>query len=249
MAYLFLLLSLLVAPLQVVTVAKKKPVTATGKPPISFGVVTAASLTAAPGRTGDGTIAVTLPTGWAAGQVALIVVYNDQGDASTPTGYTEITGSPFGAGTEKMCVFYKTLWSADADPVTTISGSTTNAAHVAAMITYNNVDTSNVIDVIGAASNGTGTPMTCNGVTTGYDSSWVVVFAGRGDNEDVNTQTINASATGVTERTDAGTSAGNDALVDIYDKAINSKGATGDASAATSITDPWVSVMVAIRRR
>jgi hypothetical protein len=141
-------------------------------------------------------------------------VYNDQGDASTPTGWTEITGSPFGTGTVKLCVFTRVMWSGTTAPTTTISGSGTNIAHVAAIATYNNVDTVNIIDVIGTSSTGTGSPMTCGGVTTNYDSSWVVVFAGRGDNEDVNTQTINASATGVTERTDAGTNEGNDAMLD-----------------------------------
>ena len=197
------------------TIQRKKRSSAVAPPAaITFGAATTASINGAPGRTGNGDISVTLPTGWTAGQVAIMGVYNDQGDASTPTGWTEITGSPFGTGTVKLCVFTRVMWSGTTAPTTTISGSGTNIAHVAAIATYNNVDTVNIIDVIGTSSTGTGSPMTCGGVTTNYDSSWVVVFAGRGDNEDVNTQTINASATGVTERTDAGTNEGNDAMLD-----------------------------------
>lgn len=234
---------------QVVTHMHKKKATSSTPPPISFGVVTAASLTGAPGRTGDGSLTVTLPTSWAAGQVAILAVWNDQGDASTPTGWTEITGSPFGDATPKVCVFSKVLWSGTGDPVTTISGSGSGISHVGAIITYNNVDTTSIFDVIGVDSAGTGATISTYGVTTTYDSSWVLVIAARGDNEDVNSQTINTSGTGVTERTDAGTNSGDDCLIDFYDKAIDTKGATGAGAATTSITDPWVSVMLGLKRR
>lgn len=209
---------------------------------ITFGVATTTEL----GRTGNGDISVTLPTNWAVGDYAVMWVYNDQGDASTPTDWSEISGSPFGAGTEKMCVFTKFLVSGEATPTTTISGSGTNISHCATILTYRGVSTSSPLNVIGTASNGTGTPMTAGGVTTTVNGCVAIQLCGRGDNETASNQSFNASTTGVTERVDQGTSAGSDSQNSAADKWITSAGATGNASSDTSITDPWVSVVIAL---
>lgn len=214
---------------------------------ISFGVATTKGTTAGFGRTGNGNITATLPTGWSAGQLAILVLYSDQGSGSTPTDWTQVSGSPWGSSTPKLQAFYRFLQSGDSNPVTTISGSATNMSHVAAIATYNDVNTSTPIEVVGTASAGTGTPMTAGSIDTLTDGAWVLGLCGRGDNENASGQTFGGSATGVAERFDSGTSSGNDSQVSLYDKTIASYGATGNGSATTSTTDPWVSVLIALK--
>jgi hypothetical protein len=217
-----------------------------GVPSINFVASTTTDL----GRTGNGDIVATLPTGWAVGNVAVMIVYNDQGDASTPTNWTEITGSPFGAGTEKMCVFVKTLWTGNPSATTTISGSGTNIAHQAGILVYANVDTTTPISVIGTVSNGTGTPVTAGAITTTSAGQVVIGLLGRGDNDaaQFSSETFNASGTGVAERMDVVTAAGNDANVGAYDKTIaTTSTSSGNGSATAAVTDPWVSVIIGLK--
>lgn len=196
------------------------------------------------GRTGDGTLTCTFPSGYTptAGHFALMIVYNDQGAASTPTNWSSVTGNPFGAGTEKLYLFTKVLAGGESDPQTTISGSALNASHCANMAIYTGVGS---VGAIGTASNGTGTPMTANGVTTTANNSIVCACSGRGDNENAGSQTFGGSSTGVNERLDGGTAAGNDSQVSMADITVATSGSSsGNASSTTSATDPWVSVCI-----
>ncbi len=232
----------------IATVTNDTFVVATGTP--LFNSATTKGTTAADsaggggGRTGNGTLTCTFPSGYTptAGHFALMILYSDQGSGSLPTNWSEVTGSPFGAGTEKLNIFYKVLAGGESDPVTTISGSGTNISHCANMAIYTGVGT---IGAIGTPSNGTGTPMTAGAITTTADNSIVCACSGRGDNENSSGQTFNASATGVAERLDGGTAAGNDSQVSMADLTIASSGSSsGAASSTTSITDPWVSVII-----
>ena len=225
------------------------PLGAATPPPISFGVASVTGVTAGDGLGGNGDLTTTLPTSWAAGQVAFLAIYTDQGDASTPTNWSEVTGSPFGTATPKLCIFYKVLWSADVNPVSTISGSTGTLASLGAIVTYNNVDTVNIFDIVGNDSAGTGANVRTYSITTTYDSSWVVTFMGRGDNEATGSQTYGGSGTDVNERTDHGDNAGDDAELCVWDKPMLADGATGESAGTTSATDPWVAVSIGIRRR
>lgn len=214
---------------------------------ITFGVATTAGTTSAQGRTGNGTFTVTLPTGWAIGQLAIIVLYSDQGSGSISAGWDEITGSPWGSNTPKLQAFTRVLQSGDTAPTITISGSGTNIAHCAGMMTFNDVDPTTPVDVIGTASVGSGTPMTAGAINTAVDGAWAVGLCGRGDNENASGQSFGGSTTGVTERLDAGSSQGNDSQVSAYSKEITTAGTTGDGSATTSATDPWVSVLISLK--
>ncbi len=215
---------------------------------IAFGVGTGKTNTAAPGRTGNGPLTATLPANWVPGDLAIIILYSDQGSGSVPSTWHEITGSPFGAGTEKLQIFWKFLGETESDPVTTISGSGTNISHCANVVTYSGVNPTTPISVIGTPSNGTGTPMTAGAITTTSGDQMVLGCCGRGDNEDASGQTFGGSATGVSEQLDGGTNAGNDSQVSMYEKLIAVSGtSSGNGSADTSATDPWVSVLIALK--
>lgn len=200
------------------------------------------------GRTSNGDLTCSWPSSYTptAGHFALMLLYSDQGTGSTPSGWSQVSGSPFGGGTEKLQLFYKVLTGGESAPVTTISGSTTNMSHVAQMVIYSGV---RGIGAIGTASNGTGTPMTAAAITTTEANSIVCGCCGRGDNENASSQTFGGSSTGVNERLDGGTAQGNDSQVSMADKSIASSGTnTGSFSATTQTTDPWVAVQVELLR-
>lgn len=207
------------------------------------GVGTAAGQTLGlPGRTNNGDISVGLPAGWRPGQFALMAVYNDQGDASTPTGWSEITGSPFGAGTEKLCVFSKRLAEDETNPVvTTISGSAASASHAAGIAVYDGIDYASPLAQNATSSNGTGSPVTisCPSLTSG---NIAVAIVGRGDNETFATARFGAD--GGTIRVHMGTDEGNDAELVIFDRTVTSTGDPGDATINTSATDPYVGCVI-----
>jgi hypothetical protein len=197
------------------------------------------------GRTGNGTLNCTLPTGWQVGDFAMICLYSDQGSGSVPTNWTQWPGSPWGTSTPKLQLFYKILADGEPTPVTTISGSATNMSHCANVAVYSG---SNIQpDVTGAGNQGTGTPMSAAQITGMATDAMACFFCGRGDNESASGQTFGGSTTGVTERLDAGTSRGNDSQVSMADKAFAGGGSSGAGSSTTSITDPWVAVIVSIK--
>ena len=229
----------------ILTTTNDTIVPAAGTPTYQTG--TTKGTTGAPGRTNDGDLTVSWPTGYGpiAGDLALIVLYSDQGTGSTPSGWAEITGSPWGSATPKLQAFWKVLTGSEGTPVTTISGSTTNMSHCANVAIYSGLGS---IGAIGTASAGTGSPMTAGAITTTADNSIVLGLCGRGDNESASTQTFGGSGTGVTEQLDGGTNEGNDSQVSMYDKAFPTSGtSSGNGSAATSATDPWVSVLVELK--
>ena len=216
---------------------------------ISFVSGTTKTETAAPGRTGDGTFTATLSS-WSAGDLAVLILYNDQGSGAitTPaTGWTQLTGSPFGTGTEKLQIFYRFMQAGDSSPTITISGSGTNISHCCNCAVYSGVDTSDTFHKIGTANQGTSATVTANGVTTTVDNCMLLFASGLGDNHSHSGQTINSSATGVTEQLDGGTNAGSDSQVQMCDKLIASAGATGNGSATAAGSDPFVAIIVALR--
>jgi hypothetical protein len=195
-------------------------------------------------RSGDGAVSITFPATYPyklKGDFAVILLYSDQGSGSVPTDWAEVTGSPFGAGTEKIQVFYKVLAGGDSDPSTTISGSAANMSVCAQMMIFQGCK----IGAIGSPSNGTGSPMTASAINTTADNSIVLFLCGRGDNESSSGQTFGGSTTGVVEILDGGTDAGNDSQVSCAYKKFPTSGTTSGAGASTtSATDPWVGVMV-----
>ena len=59
---------------------------------ITFGVASTSGATAMTGLTGDGNLTTPLPTSWGAGQLAILLLYNDQSDtvgSPTPNTWTK----------------------------------------------------------------------------------------------------------------------------------------------------------------
>lgn len=220
---------------------------------ISYGVGPATGVNSCSGgSSSNGTLSMALPTSWAADQFALMAIYLDQGTASTPTDWTPVSGNPFGSGTTKQYLFWKFLVTGETDPVlSTIAGSGTNLVNVGNIWTYNNVDRELPIEVLSANVTGTGTPATALSITTLTRDAWVVFIVGRGDNDNTwTTLTLGGSGTGIVSRFIAGSSAGSDGEIGVFDKPIaGAPAASGNASAAVAVTDPRESILIALREQ
>lgn len=217
---------------------------------IAFQSATASGTTSSVSLGGNGDLVIPVPAGCLWPAMGFLLVYMDQGAASIPTGWNRWpSGAPWGSATPKLDLFWKVLTHLDvgASVTTTISGSSGTLCSVGGIFSFTGVDEASPADSTGTATAGTGTPNTNGGTTTVAANAMAVGLAGRGDNEAYSGETINASATGVTERLDTGKDTGDDAQVCAYSKVIASPGATGNGSATTSATDPYVSVMISLK--
>lgn len=213
---------------------------------IAYVTGTASSLNNFVGVDGSGTFNVIVPSGCAAGQLALCLVYADSGTISGSGDWTQVTGSPWGDGAlPRLASFYKILADSLDTCAITIAGSGSGAASTGAMAVYSGVDATTSIEVIGSGSIGTGTPMTATSINVVTAGSWVLGLAGRGDNEACESESIGGVV--ATERLEYGTVLGSDAMVNLYDLTMESSGASGAGTSATSTGDPWVSVLIALK--
>lgn len=213
---------------------------------IAFVAGTAPAINAAPGLTGNGSYNVIIPAGCAAGQTAVCAVYSDSGTIAGSSDWTQLTGSPWGAGAlPRVAIFIKVLTAALDTCVITIAGTASGSASVGGVAVYSGVDPTTPVEVIGAGSRGTGTPMTATSIDLLSTNSLVIGVAGRGDNEACASESIGAVV--ATERFDCGTNEGDDAMMNLYDRVVASAAASGAGTSATSETDPWVSVLIALK--
>lgn len=213
---------------------------------IAYVTGTATSLVNAPGGTGNNTFNVIVPAGCAAGQLAVVLAYSDSGTIAGSADFTQATGSPWGTGAlPRVALYYKILTAAVDTCAITITGTATGSSSVGAVAVYSGIDPTTPVEVIGSGSIGTGTPMTALTINTASANSWALGLAGRGDNEACANESIGGIV--ATERLECGTNAGDDALVNLYDLAQGAAAATGAGKSATSVTDPWVSLLIAIK--
>lgn len=235
----------------ILTLTDETYVAAAGTP--TYNAATTKGTTAADsaggggGRDGDGALSCTFPSGYTptAGHFALMIVYSDGGSGSVPTDWSQVTGSPWGSSTPKLQAFYKVLVGGESAPSTTISGSASLNSHCANMVIYTGVGS---IGAVGTATAGTGATMSAAAITTTANNSIAVFACGRGDNESASGQTFGGSSTGVNERLDGGTAAGNDSQVSMADLAIATSGTSSGAGASTtSATDPFVGVIFELK--
>jgi len=201
------------------------------------------------GTAADGDLTVTTPAGWSDGQLGILLLYLDAGDGSTPTGWTEVSGSPFGSGTAKMCIFRKFLDIAtDSTAVTTISGL--SGAAGGTIFTFNGADGTTPVEAVGQDSS-----MTSGATAYGYsvntvtDSAWALICCGWGDNGVAAAAKFDGSTDGVTDYAAGGSSVGDDVGYGVGYKPFNTAGATGvgQMAAPGGGNDPWVGVVLVVK--
>jgi MSHA biogenesis protein MshQ len=187
---------------------------------------------------GTGTVSPAWPT-HATGDVALLFVESTGGQAvtlTTPAGFVAVTNSPQTTGTTtngtQIAVFWaRAISSAMAAPTI---GAPSNHVY-AQIITYRGVgDAGNPWDVTGGGVKATAsTSVTVTGVTTTVANTLIVQAVARDDDAagaEFSAET-NASLTGITERSDAGTTSGNGGGFAVWDGVKATAGATGSTTA------------------
>lgn len=204
--------------------------------------------TAAPGDlSGSGALTPAFPANATVGDLAFLFTYQDSGTASGPdaAGWTVATGSPYGApNVPRAYLWYKRLAVGDTAPTVTTSGVTAGDQCQALYITYSSQDAITPVEAASRGTAGTGTPAIGATVTPVSNNALLVCFVGRGDNETFSGWSIGGGT--ATSRGDWGAAAGADSEITIFDKVLASVASSGTATAVTSITDPYVSVMVAL---
>lgn len=210
-------------------------------PTAAFNAGTAATNTAAPGLGGNGDIVATFPATPTVGQFGMIICYLDAGTASITAGWTLVSGAPWGANTPKLYIWTRVMLTGDTAPTITIAGAGATDSSCVNVAFYDGIGS---VVTVGAATSSTGSPSTAAEITGAAIGNIIVGIIGRGDNESASGQTFGGSGTGVAERLDAGTSAGNDSQISMADKTLTATGATGALSVTTAATDPYIGIIL-----
>lgn len=192
-------------------------------------------------QSGTGNVTVAWPA-HATNDIALLFVESAGGEAvtlSAPTVFAPVPGSPqsTGAGTAgtRLSVFWARATSAGMGNVTVSDPGD----HVFAQIlTYRGaVTTGNPWDVTGGGVKSVaGTSLTVTGVTTTEPNTLIVQAATRDNDANgagFSAQT-NANLSGLTERTDDGTNAGNGGGFAVWDGRLANAGSTGSTTATVT---------------
>lgn len=110
---------------------------------------------------GTANVTFTLPSGWAIGDILLLVCESNSGETvAAPTGYTQVSGSPISTTDTQIAVFWKRAVSGETAPVITDAGD-----HIAAhMWLVRNAKT-------------TGDPILATGTTSQGTASATIAFA------------------------------------------------------------------------
>lgn len=165
---------------------------------------------------------------------------------STPTGFTELTGSPFGSGsaTTRLTVFWRRITSSESDIVIGDPGDHVLALFVALRGTKTTGDPFNVTS--GGFQTPASTALTASGATTSVPNTLVLAAASR--STDIGTSQFsnweNADLQGFAEIRDFGTTAGNGGGVAFATGIKVTPGAYGNSTAtvATSTTMGWTTI-------
>lgn len=148
---------------------------------------------------GTGNVVPTLPTGWAAGDLHVLVVNNKRSEAlSTPSGWTLI-GNSVPASGNKVTLFYRTAVGGDTDPTVTDPGD-----HLYAVIIGFRGGTLAVNNNTASTIEPTNTAVTWPSLTTTY-ADQIIVNAMATDTDSTGAKfsgAANASLSSVTEQFD-----------------------------------------------
>jgi len=200
---------------------------------ISFvGAGTAAGLIAG--------ITLTVPAGYAAGDLGIILVETANQDLTTPSGWTLVTNSPQGTGTAgaaggtRLYVFYKILTASESSVATADSGDHQSGQYFAYRGTH---ATTPIGATAGSVLTSGNTSITLPSITTTARSTQesVAVDSDRdGSGTTVFSSWTNANLTGITERGDYGSAAGSGGAVGLADGVKATAGTTGTSTVTQS---------------
>lgn len=155
----------------------------------------------------SGTLSVPWPAGHAANDVAILEV-ESKDDPDTPSGWTEVSGSPVTASSGSTAVRLSVFWKRASGGAEANASVTGCGAHGNAVITtYKNVITSgDPFDVLGTTSkNALNKTLSISGVNATEACNDVLYLVARAGDNGSNAQysnAVNANLVSVTERVD-----------------------------------------------
>lgn len=196
------------------------------------------------GGTNNNTSTYSVSPTWPAHQIndiALLFVETAEGRAvtlTTPAGFVEVPGSPQATGSGTSGTRLTVYWARATS--TSMSAPTLSAVNhlYARILTYRGViPTGNPWDVTGGAiKTPASNSVTVTGVTTTVDDTLIVqAVAHDRDNASAHfSNQSNANLSGITERTDGGTTSGNRGGFAVWDGVKATAGPTGNTTASIS---------------
>ncbi|OGG91017.1 hypothetical protein A3H16_02230 [Candidatus Kaiserbacteria bacterium RIFCSPLOWO2_12_FULL_53_8] len=193
---------------------------------------------------GTGALAVPDPAGIQAGDVLLMCVSTDNGDVTTPTGWTEETvSSPQGTGTAgavtavRSEVFYRVATSTTAN---TFAVADTTGYSTAITTAFRGVSTTTPIDIsAGSVETASTTAMSFPAVTTTVPNALIYQCAGLNDDEADTTNAsgeANAALTTLTEQHDQTVISGTGGGLVVYTGVKATVGTTGNTTATGDLS-------------
>lgn len=198
---------------------------------------------------GTGSLSVAAVSGCAANDLLIMVVHSANQTITTPSGWTEVTGSPQSTGTAgaaggvRIGVFYFVLDGADtADPVAD-SGSVTCAIKFA----FRGVDIVAPFNATAGSTQSATTSMSWPGLTTTVNDCMLVLCCAQ-DTDATSTATsgalTNAGLTSITERHDqtVTSGAGGGVVVNTGLRATAGTVASSTSTGSTSVTHAYVTL-------
>lgn len=203
---------------------------------------------------GTGSVSPAWPT-HAIGDVALLFIESAGGEPatlSTAAGFAAVSNSPQATGTGTNGTQITVFWARATSTTMATPTVADPGNHVYAQIlTYRGViNSGNPWDVTGGGVKATaGTSVTVTGVTTSVPDTLIVQAVARDDDTNAaefSNQT-NTNLTGVTERTDAGTTSGNGGGFAVWDGVKATAGATGSTT-ATVVSSINAFLTIALKR-
>lgn len=205
------------------------------------------------GLDGLGSVSPSWPAHVAGDLGFLIIETANEAVPATPSGWTQLSSSPQGTGTAggtaatRLTVFYRfATSSSEAAPATGDSGN----HQVARIFTMTGVDQASPIDVTAGGVKATAsTAVSIPGVTNNFNDVEIIYLLTRPDDSNAAHYSgqANAALTGLTERFDAGGTAGNGGGYACWTGILATAGATGTLTATDSVSNVNAYICIALR--
>lgn len=194
------------------------------------------------GTNPNASVNVALPTGWADGDIGIIVATS--GNYHCPAGWFQLPPHP-GGGATAIYVFWKRLVTGETDPVVVEKVADSDNERMVSCHAFRGcVASGNPLD---AVNRGTITPasttLTCGGVTTRVNDCLIVCIGANGSDNVTGSRAsaeANANLSSVTERFDQWTALGGGQGQVVFTGGLATAGATGNSTATVpSDTSVW----------
>jgi len=202
---------------------------------------------------GTGALSVPVPTGYADGDILVLLVSSANETISTPGGWTEVTNSPQGTGTAgaaggiRLAAFWKLVSGSQSAVSVADSGSVTAGQ----MFLFRGIDSAGPINITaGSVNTPASTSWSCPAVTTTIPNCLILNCIGQ--DRDANsitslTAASNANLASLTKRADETVNAGAGGGLGLYTGSKVVAGDTGVTSvtSATTTTAAFITIALA----